>query len=475
MQNVPIVPVILSGGSGTRLWPHSRARQPKQFVQLLGDDGSLFQKTVTRLVHPEGPRPIVVCNTDHRFMVAEQLRDLGVTGSSILLEPVGRNTAPAIALAAFDALSQHDDPVLIAAPADHLIRDLEAFNAAIASGLESALAGQMVTFGIVPTSPETGYGYIRAQSQGVSAVSEFVEKPDQVTAQAYLDSGNYFWNSGIFMFKASAYLQELAHHAEGMHSACIAAYEAMSTDLDFKRIEEQSFLACPNDSVDYAVMEHTDKATVVPMDCGWSDVGSWDALWQVQEKTPEGNVFKGDVLSHNSRNNYVDAKKRLVALVGCENLTVVETPDAVLVADRAASQDIKKIVEQLKAQNRDEAELHSRVYRPWGNYEGIDEGPRYQVKRIVVSPGERLSLQKHHHRAEHWIVVSGTALITCGDKEFLMSENESTYIPLGEVHRLENPGKLPLELIEVQSGSYLGEDDIVRLEDVYGRSGTTDT
>jgi mannose-1-phosphate guanylyltransferase/mannose-6-phosphate isomerase len=408
-------------------------------------------------------------------MVAEQLRQLNTAPSAIILEPCGRNTAPAVALAALHALQINADPILLVLPADHLIHDVAAFQRTIVGGIELAQQGKLVTFGIVPTSPETGYGYIKAAAALTAVanaypVAEFVEKPDLATAEQYLASGNYYWNSGMFMFRAETYLAELELHRPAMLSACRSAFTTLTADLDFHRLDEVLFAACPADSIDYAVMEKTEHAVVLPLDAGWNDVGAWSALWDVHAKNVEGNVLVGDVLTQGATNCYLHASHRLLAAVGVEDLVVVETADAVLVAHRDRVQDVKGIVQQLKQQQRSEALLHRRVNRPWGAYEGIDVGERFQVKHITVNPGASLSLQKHHHRAEHWIVVRGTAKVTRGKETLLLTENQSTYIPLGELHRLENPGQIPLEMIEVQSGSYLGEDDIVRYDDIYGRS-----
>ena len=471
-----MIPVILSGGSGTRLWPLSRGLYPKQFLPLISGQ-TMLQETVSRLDGVAGiAAPLVVCNEDHRFIVAEQLRQLGIQSSTILLEPVGRNTAPAIAVAALTARGTGEDPLLLVLAADHVIHDVPAFQAAIAIARQAAEQGALVTFGITPTAPETGYGYIRKSAQppaqpGAYPIAQFVEKPDLATAEGYLASGEYFWNSGMFLFRASAFLAELARHAPDILAACQRAVNAEKCDLDFVRLDAEAFAACPANSIDYAVMEKTDKALMVPLDAGWNDVGSWSALWDVQDKDAAGNVIKGDVLAMDTRNSYVhSADGRLVATVGLDDIVVVDTKDAVLVASRAQVQDVKKIVDELKAQNRQEATQHRAAYRPWGHYDSIDKGERYQVKRITVAPGARLSVQMHYHRAEHWIVVSGTAKVLHGEKEVLLTENQSTYIPVGVIHALENPGKIPLELIEVQSGAYLGEDDIVRFEDRYGRA-----
>ncbi len=468
-----IVPVILCGGNGTRLWPLSRESYPKQFLNLV-HELTLLQDTVTRLQGlPELAPSLVVCNDEHRFMVAEQLRHLGVAPGAVILEPVGRNTAPAAAVAALHATAAGEDPLLLVLPADHVIRDPVAFRAAVAGGLEQAGAGRLVTFGIVPEAPETGYGYIKAgdslEGGRLYVVERFVEKPDAATAQGYLDAGGYFWNSGMFLFRASRYLEELERLAPEMLAACRRALAQGRGDLDFLRLERESFQCCPADSIDYAVMERTDDAAVVPLSAGWSDVGSWSALWEVGERDEAGNVVHGDVVSVDSRNCYVRSEGRLVATVGLDDLVVVETADAVLVAHKDRVQEVKQVVDRLKREGRSQGRSHRKIYRPWGCYDSIDTEKRFQVKRITVAPGATLSLQMHHHRAEHWVVVAGTARITRDDEVFLLYENQSAYIPLGARHRLENPGKIPLELIEVQSGSYLGEDDIVRFEDVYGR------
>lgn len=468
-----LFPIIMAGGSGSRLWPLSRQLNPKQFLPLANADFSMLQATIQRLDGLGAALPRLICNEQHRFLAAEQLRLLGLEKAGILLEPVGRNTAPAIALAALQACSEAEDPILLVLAADHLIKDVEAFQTCIQTALPLAQDGKLVTFGIVPTHAETGYGYIE---QGIDVgvggfkVSRFVEKPDLVTAQEYLANGSYFWNSGMFMFRASRYLEELETYRPDILAACRAALAGGSQDMHFTRVDEAAFAACPDDSVDYAVMEKTADAVVVPLDAGWSDIGSWTALWDVSDKDQQGNVFKGDVLNQQSRNTYVHADSRLVATVGLDDLVIVETKDAVLVAHKDHVQDVKKIVEQLKNSSRTEHINHREVYRPWGVYDSVDNGHRYQVKRITVKPGAKLSVQMHHHRAEHWIVVSGTARVTNGEKTYLVCENESTYIPIGQIHALENPGVIPLELIEVQSGSYLGEDDIVRFEDKYGRT-----
>jgi mannose-1-phosphate guanylyltransferase/mannose-6-phosphate isomerase len=465
-----LIPVLLSGGSGTRLWPLSRETHPKQFQPLVGEQ-SLLQATWRRLEGlPGAGRPIVVANEEHRFMVAEQLRQAGVAPSALLLEPMGRNTAPAIAVAALQAQAGGGDPLLLVLPSDHVIRDEAGFRAAVLSAVAAAESGALVTFGIVPTGPETGYGYIQAAvGEGVRAVSRFVEKPGLATARDYVASGDYFWNSGMFLFRASRYLDELQRFAPAIVASARAALSGGKRDADFLRLERAAFEACPSDSIDYAVMEKTDAAAVLPIDVGWSDVGSWSALWEIADQDADGNAHHGDVLALGCRNTLAWGGRRLVSLLGLQDVIVVDTDDALLVAARDQVQQVKDIVARLKAEGRSQASIHRKVYRPWGSYDGIDSGDRFQVKRIVVNPGAALSLQMHHHRAEHWIVVSGSARVTCDDKVFLLAENQSTYIPLGSKHRLENPGKVPLELIEVQSGSYLGEDDIVRFEDVYGR------
>ena len=470
MTTTTITPVILSGGSGTRLWPLSRELYPKQLLKLVGNH-TMLQDTVLRLGGLKAGAPVVVCNDSHRFLVAEQLRLLGIKPRAIVLEPVGRNTAPAIALAAFAA---DPDALLLVLPADHVIRDVAAFQAAIALAVPAAEAGRLVTFGIVPGAPETGYGYIRRGTpQGSAyAIAQFVEKPDLARAQQFVDSGEYYWNSGMFLFKASRYLEELTAHAPDIAEAARAAGLAAEPDLDFVRINKAAFELCRSESIDYAVMEKTADAVVVPLDAGWSDVGSWDALHQASSADADGNVFMGDIVAEDSTGCYLHAESRLVTAVGLRDHVVVETKDAIMVAPRDRVQDVKKLVARLKAEGRYEHSLHREVARPWGSYDSIDSGDRFQVKRLTIKPGAVLSLQLHHHRAEHWVVVAGTAQITRGEDVFLLEENQSTYIPLGVKHRVENPGKIPLHIIEVQSGTYLGEDDIVRFEDRYGRQGT---
>ncbi|MFC5743977.1 mannose-1-phosphate guanylyltransferase/mannose-6-phosphate isomerase [Dyella tabacisoli] len=469
-----LIPLILSGGSGTRLWPVSRKNLPKQFLSLTGQ-GTLFQQTVarTRLLPGVGA-PIVVASEDHRFLAAEQLLESGIEGAAIVLEPVARNTAPAIALGALQAIARDPQALLLVLPADHLIGDTESFTDAVQRALPAAQQGWLVTFGIRPDRPETGFGYIRraeAIGEGAYRVEQFVEKPVLATAKSYLADGSYDWNSGMFLFKASRYLEELAEYAPAMLEAVRVAHASATTDLDFVRLDQDAFAKVPDNSIDYAVMEKTQRAAVIPVSCDWSDIGSWAALWLAGVRDAQGNLREGDTIAVNTKNSLLRSHDRhLLATVGVDDLIVVTTPDATLVAHRDAAQDVKRVVDELKAAGRSEHSLHRVVRRPWGSYDSLESADRFQVKRIVVKPGAALSLQKHHHRAEHWIVVSGTAEVTCDDKVFLLGENQSTYIPLGSVHRLRNPGKVPLEIIEVQSGSYLGEDDIVRFEDVYGRS-----
>ena len=466
-----MIPVIMSGGSGTRLWPLSRKHKPKQFLTLFGDK-TMFQETLIRLNGLDDlSSPIVVCNHDHRFMVAEQLQELDIANPAIVLEPCGRNTAPAIAIAALQAMVDGDDPILLVLAADHVIQHTQAFHHAVNIAKKEAEEGKLVTFGIVPTSANTGYGYIQAEEKNaVSNVKAFVEKPNLHTAMQYLDSGDYYWNSGMFMFKASVLLAEMERHSPAILSYCRDALKKSTHDLDFIRLDNQSFDGCPSDSLDYAVMEHTNKAVVVPLAAGWSDVGSWSSLWESAIQDENNNVLQGDVMLDDVQDSYIHSEHRLVSVLGVTNIVVVETPDAVMVASKDSAQNVKNIVERLKNSNRSEADMHRLCYRPWGQYDAIDKGDRFQVKRITVNPGASLSLQMHHHRAEHWIVVKGTAEVTCEDAITLLSENESTFIPVGKKHRLHNPGKFPLEIIEVQSGSYLGEDDIVRFEDNYHRS-----
>lgn len=464
-----ITPVIMAGGSGTRLWPLSRARHPKQFLPLNGDK-TMLQQTVERLSGLPTSESITICNEEHRFFVAEQLREINALGK-IILEPVSRNTAPAVTLAAL--AKKEEDPLLLVLAADHVIADQTAFTNAVMKAVPLAEAGKLVTFGIVPLEPHTGYGYIEVGEPraGAYSVNSFKEKPDSETAAGYVADGGYFWNSGMFLFKASAYRKELETHRPDIAAACVEAMGNVVSDLDFMRIDIDAFASCPDDSIDYAVMEKTRDAVVVPMDAGWNDIGSWSSLWDISDKDKSGNATSGDVILLDCKNSFVRSDDKLVALLGLNNVVVVSTKDAILVAQKELADDAKSIVSKLKAEGRSEWDLHREVYRPWGKYDSVDHGARYQVKRITVSPGAKLSVQMHHHRAEHWIVVSGVGRVTIGDKSFLLSENQSTYIPLGVVHALENPGKVPLEIIEIQSGSYLGEDDIVRFEDRYGRSG----
>jgi mannose-1-phosphate guanylyltransferase/mannose-6-phosphate isomerase len=466
-------PVILAGGAGSRLWPVSREFYPKPLLPMFGDN-SLLQDTATRLeqLNPVA-EPLFVCNEEHRFLVAEQVRAMGYSPLAILLEPQGRNTAPALTIAALFLATKDPGAMMVVMPADHVIPDRAAFSQAVERGAGLAEQGSLVTFGVVSDKPETGYGYIRRGAEidgsGVFRVERFVEKPDLDTAQEYVRSGDYYWNSGIFLLRADRWLEEMDKFRPEILQACRAAMAGSQHDSDFLRVDKEAFVSSPADSIDYAVMENTDRAAVVPLKTSWSDVGCWSAVWDISERDAAGNVSKGDVLIHESSNSLLLADSRCVAALGLEDVIVVETADAVLVADKKRCQEVKAIVEQLKAGDREEYRFHSRVYRPWGDYEGIDLGSRYQVKRLRVNPGAKLSLQMHHHRAEHWIVVSGTARVTRGDDVFILSENESTYIPIGTQHRLENPGTIALEIIEVQSGSYLGEDDIVRFEDIYNR------
>lgn len=479
-----ILPVIMAGGSGTRLWPLSRSNYPKQFLALgCGSDENqtMLQQTISRLHGLDNAPCMLICNENHRFIAAEQVRQLGVEHSGIFLEPVGRNTAPAIALAAIHALetaTEGEDPVLLVLAADHVINNEAAFQASVKKAYEHALNNKLVTFGIVAKSPETGYGYIKrgnTLSDDAFLVNSFVEKPDLATAQAYVDSGEYYWNSGMFMFKASRYVEVLKAHNPAIYNACVNAMQVQNQDMDFVRVDKEAFMACPDDSIDYAVMEplceqNNGDVVVVPMDAGWNDVGGFAALLEVSNQDENGNAFSGDVESVNTQNTLVIGEDKLIATVGVKDLVIINTKDAVLVAHKDEAQHVKSIVNKLKDSNRSEATIHREVYRPWGKYDSVDSSDRFQVKRITVKPGAKLSVQMHHHRAEHWIVVSGTAKVTIDDTEKLVTENQSVYIPVGAVHALENPGKLALELIEVQSGSYLGEDDIVRFEDRYGRA-----
>lgn len=467
-----MIPVILSGGSGSRLWPLSRSTYPKQFLAMNGDH-SMFQETLRRLDGLDHDAPIVICNAEHRFLAAEKLRELDITARSIILEPMGRNTAPAIAVTALAALKTSDDPILLVLPADHSIRDEQAFHKAILTAEKLAKDGALVTFGIVPDQPHTGYGYIKRSKKACNGgydVEKFVEKPDEKTAKTFLKDGNYLWNGGMFMFRASRYLEELDKFQPEILRHAKAAFENAAADYDFTRLDGDLFAQCPGISIDYAVMEHTEQARVVPLDAGWSDIGSWSSLWQICDKDGNGNSLTGDIITEDTHNSYIMATTKLIATIGVDDLIIVDTKDALLVAHKDRSEDVKKIVDTLKEQDRSEATIHREVYRPWGKYDSIGFGDRDQVKRITVNPGAKLSLQMHHHRAEHWIVVKGSARVTKGEEVFMVHENESTFIPIGTVHALENPGVIPLEMIEVQSGSYLGEDDIVRFEDKYGRA-----
>lgn len=471
-----LLPIIMAGGTGSRLWPMSRELYPKQFLRLHGGL-SMLQETLARLDGLDAHKPLVICNEEHRFLVAEQLRQIDQLGGDIILEPVGRNTAPAIALAALNAVAGGDDPVLLVLAADHVIDDTASFQQAIKEALPFAIAGKLVTFGIVPSGPETGYGYIHrgadvgSGNKGIYNVHRFVEKPDLATAQGYITCGEYYWNSGMFMFRAKKYLSELGKYRPDILAACVKSIETAHHDKeqDFIRVKKDVFMACPDESVDYAVMERTSQAIVVPMDAGWSDVGSWSALWELSDKDESNNVLTGDIFLHNTNNCYINTDEKLVAAVGVENLVIVNTKDAVLVVNKSRVQDVKKVVEFLKRQKRSEYRRHRESYRPWGRSDNVVNEVRFNVNRLTVKPGGIFSLQMHHHRTEHWVVLSGTGKVTLEDKSYLITENQSTFIPVGTVHMLENPGKIPLELLEIQSGSYLGEDDIIRIKDKYGR------
>lgn len=469
-----ITPVIMAGGTGSRLWPLSRELYPKQYLAVTAER-SMLQQTVSRLSDIKHNAPILICNEEHRFLAAEQMRLGGFVHGGIILEPVGRNTAPAIALAALQAINnakEGEDPLLLVLAADHVIdKELE-FVESVEKAIKFAIDDKLVTFGIVASSPETGYGYIKAGERDGNAysVKEFIEKPDLETAKKYLATNEYYWNSGMFMFKASRYLEELKQFAPDILGICVDAMKKSSSDLEFTRVDKGVFEGCRDESIDYAVMEKSENVMVVPMDVGWSDAGSWSVLWEISSKDSEGNFTHGDVITTDSRNNYIFSENRLVTTIGIDNLVIIETKDAILVADKKQVQKVKSIVKKLKDAKRNEHHIHREVYRPWGKYDSIDIGRRDTVKRITVNPGEKLSTQMHHHRAEHWIIVSGTAKVTNGNETVLLTEDQSTYIPLGTIHAIENPGKIPLELIEIQTGSYLGEDDIIRYDDRYGRS-----
>ncbi|NBA96218.1 mannose-1-phosphate guanylyltransferase/mannose-6-phosphate isomerase [Pseudomonas sp. R5(2019)] len=472
-----MIPVILSGGSGSRLWPLSRKQFPKQFLALTGEH-TLFQQTLSRLVFEGMDTPIVVCNKDHRFIVNEQLSALKLETQAILMEPFGRNTAPAVAITAMKLVNEGRDELMLVLPADHVIDDQKALQRALTLATVAAERGEMVLFGVPATKPQTGYGYIKSNNdallpEGVSRVAQFVEKPDKKRANEFVQAGGYFWNSGMFLFRASRFLEELKKHDADIYDTCLLTLERSKHVDDNIEIDEATFACCPDNSIDYAVMEKTQRACVVPLNVGWSDVGCWSSLWDVNEKDDNGNVSKGDVVIQDSRNCMIHGSGKLVSVIGLENIVVVETRDAILIAHKDQVQGVKQLVNTLNEQGRSETQNHCAVYRPWGSYDSVDMGGRFQVKHLSVKPGACLSLQMHHHRAEHWIVVSGTAEVTCDENVFLLTENQSTYVPIASVHRLRNPGKIPLEIIEVQSGSYLGEDDIERFEDIYGRSTPT--
>lgn len=469
-----LLPVIMAGGTGSRLWPMSRELYPKQFLRLYGQR-SMLQETVLRLDDVDAREPVVICNQEHRFLVAEQLRQINKLSHNIILEPVGRNTAPAIALAALSAIENGDDPILLVLAADHIINNKLAFHQAVKSAFKFAMQGRLVTFGIVPTGAETGYGYIHRGQEEVLGeniayqVSRFVEKPNKETAESYLASGEYYWNSGMFMFRAKKYLEELEKFRPDILESCKAAIRGCKDSDEFIKIDRELFIACPDESVDYAVMEKTTDAVVVGLDADWSDVGSWSALWEVSPKDKKGNVLTGDTFMHNANNCYINTDEKLVAAIGVDNLVIINTKDAVLVVDKDQVQDVKKVVEYLKANHRSEYKRHREIYRPWGRCDVVVQTERFNVNRITVKPGAAFSMQMHHHRTEHWVVLSGTGEVTIKDQKFLLTENQSTFIPIGAQHRLENPGKIPLELLEIQSGSYLGDDDIIRIKDQYGR------
>ena len=469
-----LLPVIMAGGTGSRLWPMSRELYPKQLLRLYGQR-SMLQETVLRLDDVDAREPVVICNQEHRFLVAEQLRQINKLSHNIILEPVGRNTAPAIALAALSAIENGDDPILLVLAADHIINNKLAFHQAIKSAFKFALQGRLVTFGIVPTGPETGYGYIhRGQEETLDEqiayqVSRFVEKPNKETAESYIASGEYYWNSGMFMFRAKKYLEELEKFRPDILDACKAAIQGCKESDEFIKVDRDLFIACPDESVDYAVMEKTTDAVVVGFDADWSDVGSWSALWEVSPKDDKGNVLTGDTFLHNANNCYINTDEKLIAAIGVDDLVIINTKDAVLVVNKDQVQDVKKVVEYLKANHRSEYKRHREIYRPWGRCDVVVQTERFNVNRITVKPGAAFSMQMHHHRTEHWVILSGTGEVTIKDQKFLLTENQSTFIPIGAQHRLENPGKIPLELLEIQSGSYLGDDDIIRIKDQYGR------
>ncbi|HBA4476790.1 TPA: mannose-1-phosphate guanylyltransferase/mannose-6-phosphate isomerase [Escherichia coli] len=469
-----LLPVIMASGTGSRLWPMSRELYPKQFLRLYGQR-SMLQETVLRLDDVDAREPVVICNQEHRFLVAEQLRQINKLSHNIILEPVGRNTAPAIALAALSAIENGDDPILLVLAADHIINNKLAFHQAIKSAFKFALQGRLVTFGIVPTGPETGYGYIhRGQEETLDEqiayqVSRFVEKPNKETAESYIASGEYYWNSGMFMFRAKKYLEELEKFRPDILDACKAAIQGCKESDEFIKVDRDLFIACPDESVDYAVMEKTTDAVVVGFDADWSDVGSWSALWEVSPKDDKGNVLTGDTFLHNANNCYINTDEKLIAAIGVDDLVIINTKDAVLVVNKDQVQDVKKVVEYLKANHRSEYKRHREIYRPWGRCDVVVQTERFNVNRITVKPGAAFSMQMHHHRTEHWVILSGTGEVTIKDQKFLLTENQSTFIPIGAQHRLENPGKIPLELLEIQSGSYLGDDDIIRIKDQYGR------
>lgn len=469
-----ILPVIMAGGTGSRLWPLSRELFPKQYLRLSGDD-SMLQETILRLEGLNTSAPIIICNEQHRFLAAEQLRQIGQLKNNIILEPVGRNTAPAVALAALSAINKNDeDPLLLVLAADHVIEDIDSFHMAINKAISYADGGKLVTFGIVATGPETGYGYIQRGEQSGSDgynVCRFVEKPDIKTAQTYLDTGEYYWNSGMFLFRAKRYLEELRKYRPDILDVCIDAIQNVNKDSieDFVRVSERVFASCPDESIDYAVMEKTTDAVVIPLNAGWNDVGSWSALWEVSERDTNNNSLSGDIFTHNARDCYIKSEDTLVAAIGVDNLVIINTKDAVLVIDKSQVQDVKKVVEYLKINLRREYKLHRESYRPWGRHDEIVNTKKYHINKVTVKPGGKFSLQRHLHRAEHWVILSGTAEVTLDDKVFLLTENQSTFIPAGSIHMLENPGKIPLELLEIESGSYLGDDDIIRLKDHYGQ------